>query len=908
MTDRKHPPEDSTQLPTAPLPEQIQDAFETIMSAPAETQARSVAELCDAHPSHAEALRGQFETELTMARMSSSGTDKPHDSSDPERIGKYRVLERIGEGGMGRVYRALQESPIEQEVAIKLLKRGLDTEDILQRFRVESDALARMSHPSIARVFDGGATDDGRPYFVMELIHGVPIDRYCNENALSVAERIALFRQVCEGVQHAHEKGILHRDLKPSNVLVETSGGQALPKLIDFGLARAIQPAGVDRTLPYDFGQDFGTPGYMSPEQAGDDSSLVDTRSDVYSLGILLYKLLTGTLPFDESTLRRKSWEAIEKLLHSTPPPAPSSRWTRSGEDGDALARVLGRDRASLKKQVQGDLDAITLKSISPDREQRYAMPSELAHDLRKFELGDPVSARTPSSGYLLRKFLGRHRTATVSAALIFIALILGLGLTLWQYEHAKENEEIAEVALRDYQEFADARVARDLVVEADTKLWPAEPQQLEAIETWWKQTNALLSRLATHRKRLQQLKAEPRIARPELGASRQSLDERIAVLQELLDTVNSWQEKGGLIERMQWRRHEARTIRQRSIEQHRELWKRTIEEIAQSNGTTAHRRYRRLRITPQLGLVPIGMDPESKLHEFAHLQSGEVPSRDPKTGKLRIQEASEIVLVLIPGGRAIIGAQRANPNGPNYYRHCKSYENDKDWLPVRVRLDPYFISKYEMTQAQWLRFNGENPSGFNPDRKSKTWDFLNHITLMHPIENVTWTEADETMRRVSLELPTEAQWEFAARCFQSSPWSHGWDPAQLGAYANIADRYMHENGGAYFEYTKEVYDGFSVTAPIGSFRANPFGLHDMYGNVTEYARDFWGSYDEPMRDGDGLRGVPTFYGHVVRGGSWHHPAESCRSSNRYQFSTRMGNGETGVRPMRPLRGAWHRD
>jgi serine/threonine protein kinase len=340
------------------------------------------------------------------------------------RVGPYLLLERLGEGGMGEVWLAEQQQPLRRRVALKIIKAGMDSREVVARFESERQALAMMDHPAIARVLDGGSTPEGRPYFVMEYVPGLSITDHCDTKQLSTAARLELLAEVCEGVQHAHQKAVIHRDLKPSNILVMEVDGKAQPKIIDFGIAKAIGYRLTDRTLFTELGAVIGTPEYMSPEQADSTGDDVDTRTDVYSLGVVLYQLLTGGLPFPSSELRSKNSEELRRTLRETDPPAPSTRLRTLGAGATEIANNRRTDPSALQRQLQGDLDSITLKALEKDRARRYAGAAELAEDLRRHLRHEPVVARPPSAGYRMRKYLRRHRLAVGIAAGLAIVLV----------------------------------------------------------------------------------------------------------------------------------------------------------------------------------------------------------------------------------------------------------------------------------------------------------------------------------------------------------------------------------------------------------------------------------------------------------------------------------------------------
>ncbi|MFH1999602.1 MAG: serine/threonine-protein kinase [Planctomycetota bacterium] len=294
------------------------------------------------------------------------------DSLEGQQIGPYKLLQRIGEGGFGAVYMAEQSEPIRRKVALKVIKPGMDSRQVIARFEAERQALAMMDHPNIARVFDAGETDNGHPYFVMELVRGVPITEYCDANRLVAGKRIELFIQVCRAVQHAHQKGIIHRDLKPTNIMVTLHDGTPVPKVIDFGIARATDQSLTDKTVFTRFGQLMGTPQYMSPEQAVISGLDVDTRSDIYSLGVLLYELLTGTTPFTPETFQNVGFTEIQRLISEQTPPRPSLRVSTLSREMSSIARVRCMEPAALSRFIRGELDWIVMKALEKDRERRY--------------------------------------------------------------------------------------------------------------------------------------------------------------------------------------------------------------------------------------------------------------------------------------------------------------------------------------------------------------------------------------------------------------------------------------------------------------------------------------------------------------------------------------------------------
>jgi tetratricopeptide (TPR) repeat protein len=328
---------------------------------------------------------------------------------------------------MGEVYEAEQTRPVRRRVALKVIKWGMDTKEVLARFESERQALALMNHLNIARVFEAGATESGRPYFAMEYVKGIPITEYCDVHRLTTKERLELFCQVCEGVQHAHQRGVIHRDMKPSNVLVMIQDDRAVPKIIDFGVAKATSQRLTERTVFTELGQWIGTPEYMSPEQAEMTGLDIDTRTDVYSLGVVLYELLVGAQPFDSTTLREAGFDEMRRRIREDEPPRPSTRASSLGGDSEVAARRRGTDLSGLVRDLKGDLDWIVMKALEKDRTRRYPTPMDLAEDVRRHLSNVPVEASPPSTMYRLRKFVRRNRVAVAAAALVLAALILGI-------------------------------------------------------------------------------------------------------------------------------------------------------------------------------------------------------------------------------------------------------------------------------------------------------------------------------------------------------------------------------------------------------------------------------------------------------------------------------------------------
>jgi serine/threonine protein kinase/tetratricopeptide (TPR) repeat protein len=445
----------------------------------------------------AQAAEAVFEARATMRFADSTTRITPILEHVGSVIGRYKLLEKIGEGGMGVVYMAEQEEPVRRKVALKVIKLGMDTRSVIGRFEAERQALALMDHPNIAKVLDGGATDTGRPYFVMELVQGVPITEFCDKNRLPAEERVKLLIPICHAIQSAHQKGIIHRDLKPTNILVTLNAGVPHPMVIDFGVAKAISQRLTDKTVFTNFATMIGTPAYMSPEQAEMSRLDVDTRADIYGLGVLLYELLTGTTPFPEKRLRSVSYNEMQRIIVEEEPERPSTRLsTLRGEQRAVVARNRGGSELTLGRTFSGDLDWIVMKCLEKDRARRYETANGLAMDIKRHLENEPVIARPPSAAYRIQKAWRRNKTTVTATTLIALVLLAATGISMRQAILARqrlaESEAVTKFLTTVFDSPDPARGSRTITVaetlgtaakklETDLANQPAQRAKLQA-------------------------------------------------------------------------------------------------------------------------------------------------------------------------------------------------------------------------------------------------------------------------------------------------------------------------------------------------------------------------------------------------------------------------------------------
>jgi len=804
------------------------------------------------------------------------------------RVGGYSIKRVISSGGMGVVYEALQERP-ERIVALKVIRQGIVSRSASRRFEYEAEILARLHHPNIAQVIEAGTHIEGEevesgvavglPYLVMEFVAGArTITDYAREHDLSTKERLDLFIPVCEAVHHGHRQGVIHRDLKPSNILVD---GEGTVKVIDFGVARAADSDLTMATMRTEAGQLIGTLQYMSPEQCEADPQGVDTRSDVYALGVVLYELLCEELPYDVE--QAAILEAL-RLIREEPPRRPST----------------------IRRALRGDMETIVLTALEKERGRRYQSVSELSGDIHRYLGGEVILARPAGPLRRTWKWVKRNPVVSSAAGVAALALLAIIGhMLLWSYPRIMDEQRRLTAAYTQILSLSDVKRLQDLEEEAE-QLWPAFPERIPELNAWIGRAEKLINRLPMQEETSNALRAT---ARPTEVESTDSIDKQAGVdhtwefesdeakwqhdtLAELVERLTSFADPNtGLARNVEARLDFAIKLG-RSTTAFEEAWARAISAISDSISCP---KYAGLRITPVTGLTPIGRDPDSGLWEFAHLQTGEIPQRNEK-GRLILTEATGLIFVLVPGGTYLMGENAPmvfhKYTMPNMAPTDQAGYGEARWVGVQ----PFFLSKYEMTQGQWLHFTGHNPSVRNAP---EVWADR-EISLLHPVEAVSWNDCTQVLGQLGLRLPEEMEWEYATRAGTRSAWWTGDEPESLIGVANLRDQNCTRY--AKVKIPCEPWDDtFATHAPVGSLRPNAFGLHDVCGNVYEWCRDAAKVSLTASADTSAATSVGSNQEHklprIHRGGSWLHYAVHCRSAFRDAVGASNAYQDIGVRP-----------
>lgn len=764
-----------------------------------------------------------------------------------DHIGAYRLVRELGRGAQGVVYLA-EDTRLGRKVALKVLTRGVAAVSgpATLRLRREAEAIAKLDHAGIATIFETGFDSDP-PWIAMRFVAGGTLQQLIADRVSSagppqsiddITHAARSIERAARALAYAHAAGILHRDIKPGNLLLAASDE---PVLTDFGLAVDENARTPTVTLP---GAVLGTLAYLAPERLS--GAEADARADVYSLGAVLFELLTLRRPYAAETTAKE----LMDLEHA---PAPAVRASNPA--------------------VPGDLAVIVATAIAKAPADRYASATAFADDLARYLAREPIAARPASLALRLKRWAQRNPLSAWTLAALLLVLSAGLTATTLLWRRSSQ-------ALDDVRRLSDLKLARELREHAAT-LWPSRPELVPALQKWHDDLEVLQSRQSLHEKYLASL--------PQLGIDvtadwgREQVTALLAIHREL----------SALDQSILKRRDFAARLQRQTIEVPAAAWQ------AASARIRANPVYSGMQLPPQLGLVPLGADRATSLEEFAHVLTGNAPTRDPQTGSLQLTEATCVVLVLIPGGRSLLGADRkpgnaaqpANIDPDLLDEHTQSYVLD---------LEPFFLSRYEMTQSQWLRHTGTNPATYRVGGSARTVS-----SGLHPVEQVTWEECERVLRQLDLQLPTEAQWEHAYRAGTNTPFPFGPNAQGLIGRENLSDVTARTLGANPRQrFIEWLDDGWVVHAPVGSFAPNAWGLHDMGGNVKEWCADYWEYYkDVAPRAGDGQRRGKSEEYRIVRGGSFASYLDDARSAARVGVTKHARGTEAGVRPGRRVDG-----
>jgi serine/threonine protein kinase/formylglycine-generating enzyme required for sulfatase activity len=893
-----HDPALDDSADSAPIDDPVEQAIAAALELPEQKWTAAIESACEEHPEYADRIRRRMKV-LQRSGLLLEPREGELLEGIPERLGDFRLIRELGGGGMGVIYLAEQVSK-GREVALKLVRPDqLYFPGSRKRFQRELNTIARLKHPGIVPVFAVGESQ-GIAYLAMEYIHGVTLADVLAELEHETPDRLGgrdlfeaiyqktrddaadlplpeayqgswveaclrVFLQIAEALEHAHQRGVVHRDVKPGNIML-TASGQA--QLVDFGLSRSEGASRLTRT-----GVALGSLPYMAPEQVRGDRE-VDHRCDVYSLGVTLYELLTLKAPYRSRDAQRLR----QQILRGSP---PSLR--------------------SISRTIPADVQSVCLKAMDRDPGNRYATADELAADLEKALHLRPVAARRGSTVMRTLRMMRRHPVVAAVIALLLVQVFVTQVLILLNFrgqrDEALDALDEARIAQEQTQELrAQAEQTLDETRKMLEVAWlhslPLEAQEIAIgednipiIDHWLERAKELLDREERLHSDLTEM--ETLLEGAEDPGERQELRSQVGRLRTTLQQLERVRE---LYERMTEDREFATTVRYKTVDSPaaQRAWEDAIEDIFLMDI------YDGLELVPQPGLLPLDKDPETGLWEFLHLQSGTAPERNQdwdSPNPWEITAETGIVMVLVPGGTFHMGAEVPTRNRPQGWPNVDPYADVREGPVQTLQLDPFFISKFELTQPQWKRLalTHKNPSSIHMSE-------MGFAPL--PVETITWPEARRVLHRAGMELPTEAQWEYACRAGTTSVFFAGAQPDSVMGYTNFGDRPLSES----LQRRGKGEDGFAATAPVGSYQANPWGIHDILGNVAEMTREGEGSYQtNRARQGDGLRREPGEDGWlIIRGGSYFSELTRMRSSSRDYFRIDKAMQDTGIRPIIP--------